>query len=53
MQQAERLVLETWKRALGVEVIGMRDNFFDIGGHSLLVIQVLKELVRRSRGPYR
>jgi len=40
----ENLVADIWKRALGVTEVGRRDNFFDIGGHSLLVIQVLKEL---------
>ncbi len=29
----------------------MRDNFFDIGGHSLLVIQVLKELREKVARP--
>jgi natural product biosynthesis luciferase-like monooxygenase protein len=41
---AEGLVMDIWQRALGLNQIGVRDNFFDIGGHSLLVIQVLKEL---------
>ncbi|MDX1453784.1 MAG: phosphopantetheine-binding protein, partial [Oleiphilaceae bacterium] len=40
----ENLVADIWKRALGVNEVGRQDNFFDIGGHSLLVIQVLKEL---------
>jgi AMP-binding enzyme/Phosphopantetheine attachment site/AMP-binding enzyme C-terminal domain len=51
LQQAEQLVLGIWKRALGVESIGLRDNFFDIGGHSLLVIQVLKELREKVARP--
>jgi natural product biosynthesis luciferase-like monooxygenase protein len=41
---AQLLVRSIWQRALGVDKIGLRDNFFDIGGHSLLVLQVLKEL---------
>jgi natural product biosynthesis luciferase-like monooxygenase protein len=45
---AEGLVMGIWQRALGVSQIGLRDNFFDIGGHSLLVIQVLKELREKS-----
>jgi len=40
----EELIADIWKRALGVSEVGRKDNFFDIGGHSLLVIQVLKEL---------
>jgi len=30
------LLTEIWKDVLGVERVGLRDNFFDIGGHSLL-----------------
>jgi natural product biosynthesis luciferase-like monooxygenase protein len=48
---AEALVLDIWKRTLGTSQIGLRDNFFDIGGHSLLVIQVLKELREKSARP--
>jgi natural product biosynthesis luciferase-like monooxygenase protein len=43
----EGLILGIWKEALGRSEIGNRDNFFDLGGHSLLVIQVLKELRER------
>jgi natural product biosynthesis luciferase-like monooxygenase protein len=45
----EELIADIWKRALGVSEIGRKDNFFDIGGHSLLVIQVLKELRESER----
>lgn len=45
----EELIADIWKRALGVSEIGRKDNFFDIGGHSLLVIQVLKELRENER----
>lgn len=41
---AERVISEIWQRALAVAKVGTRDNFFDIGGHSLLVVQVLKEM---------
>lgn len=40
----EQLVITIWQRVLGHRDFGARDNFFDIGGHSLLVVQVLKEL---------
>jgi acyl carrier protein len=48
---AESLVMGIWQRALGLAQIGLRDNFFDIGGHSLLVIQVLKELREKFAKP--
>jgi len=41
---AEAMVAEIWRRVLGVDACGLNDNFFDLGGHSLLVVQVLTEL---------
>lgn len=40
----ERLIAEIWQKALGVEKIGMLDNFFDLGGDSLTAIQTVSEL---------
>ena len=36
----ERQIAAIWREALQVERVGVRDNFFDLGGHSLLLIQV-------------
>ncbi len=36
-----------WAAVLGVERVGTRDNFFDLGGHSLLLLQVQHQLERR------
>jgi amino acid adenylation domain-containing protein len=36
----ERALTEIWRQALGVERVSIRDNFFDLGGHSLLLIRV-------------
>lgn len=49
--EAEAMISEIWQRALGVAQVGTRDNFFDIGGHSLLVVQVLKELREKTAKP--
>lgn len=35
----ERLVMALWSELLGGREINLHDNFFDVGGHSLLVIQ--------------
>jgi acyl carrier protein len=40
----EQTIADVWKRVLQVESIGADDNFFDIGGHSLLVVQVHRAL---------
>ncbi|RZL94771.1 MAG: amino acid adenylation domain-containing protein, partial [Variovorax sp.] len=45
---AERRVCAAFARALGVDAIGRSDNFFDLGGDSLLVLQVLRELQQGS-----
>jgi hypothetical protein len=33
---AECLIADLWRNLLGVEQVGLHDNFFDVGGHSLL-----------------
>ncbi|MFG3700935.1 amino acid adenylation domain-containing protein [Micromonospora sp. NPDC047620] len=44
---AERLVAEVWREVLGVDRVGARDNFFDLGGHSLRLLAVHRLLVER------
>ncbi|MCP4660748.1 MAG: non-ribosomal peptide synthetase, partial [bacterium] len=44
--RAERRVAEIWQEVLGLETIGTRDNFFDLGGHSLQLVQVHRRLER-------
>ena len=45
----ERAVAALWREALGVERVGVHDNFFDLGGHSLLVVRAHQRL-REARG---
>ncbi|MFZ1685775.1 MAG: amino acid adenylation domain-containing protein [Flavobacteriales bacterium] len=40
----ERLLAGIWCELLGVEDIGVHDNFFDLGGHSLIGIQLLAQV---------
>jgi natural product biosynthesis luciferase-like monooxygenase protein len=40
----QKTIADIWQGTLGVHDIGMSDNFFDLGGHSLLVIEVLGKL---------
>ncbi|MDR4329602.1 non-ribosomal peptide synthetase, partial [Bacillus pseudomycoides] len=52
---AEVQLVEIWKEVLGLEQIGIKENFFDIGGHSLKVLQLIRK-VSQSIGvnlPYR
>ncbi|MFG1644993.1 non-ribosomal peptide synthase/polyketide synthase [Amycolatopsis sp. NPDC049252] len=41
------LVAEVLQHVLGVERVGADDNFFDLGGHSLLGVRVVAELRKR------
>jgi len=43
----EQKVAAIWKELLGIERIGVSDNFFDIGGYSLLVAQLQNRLRRQ------
>jgi hypothetical protein len=37
----ERTVAEIWQRALGIEQVGVHDNFLELGGDSLVGLQVV------------
>jgi acyl carrier protein len=40
----ERVLANLWSDLLKVERVGLRDNFFQLGGHSLLVTQLVFRL---------
>jgi acyl carrier protein len=40
----ERDLAAIWQRVLGVETVGMDDDFFQVGGHSLRAVQVLSAI---------
>jgi len=44
--QTEQKLTELWSRVLGGERPGLRDNFFDLGGHSFLLVQLHSQLKR-------
>jgi amino acid adenylation domain-containing protein len=46
----EALVAGLWRELLGIEEVGIDDNFFDLGGHSMLVALVLARL-QEAAGP--
>jgi hypothetical protein len=46
--EAERLLGELWREALALDDVGVHDNFFDLGGHSLACIQVVSRLEKAS-----
>jgi acyl carrier protein len=49
--EIEAMICSIWQNVLGVTEVGTRENFFDIGGHSLLVVQVLAQLRKKVSQP--
>lgn len=49
--ELEQAIASVWQQVLNLEKVGIYDNFFDLGGHSLLVAQVqskLEELLQQE-----
>ena len=46
--EAEILLASLWRKILGVERIGVDDNFFDLGGDSLAVVQVIEIIKKKT-----
>jgi acyl carrier protein len=44
--QTEQRISELWSDALHIDRPGIRDNFFDLGGHSLLLVQLHARMKR-------
>ena len=45
--EAEQALKEIWKSVLGVDNIGIHDNFFDIGGNSILSIRIFARIAEK------
>ena len=40
----EKRIAAIWENVLGIEGIGIHDNFFDLGGNSLIGLQVIRQM---------
>lgn len=45
--EIEIFLVDVWKQVLSIEQIGINDNFFDIGGDSLLLMRVHAEIEKK------
>ncbi|HEX3529710.1 MAG TPA: amino acid adenylation domain-containing protein [Thermoanaerobaculia bacterium] len=48
--ELERRIVEIWREVLDVPQVGVHDNFFDLGGHSLLLLRVVSRLNEEIAG---
>jgi thioesterase domain-containing protein/acyl carrier protein len=42
--EVEERLVTLWAELLGLRTVGLRDNFFDIGGHSLLAAKLIAQI---------
>lgn len=50
--ELENSIAEIWRQALRLEHVGIDDNFFDLGGHSLLLTRVYEALRKQVSEPF-
>jgi acyl carrier protein len=46
---AERALARLWADALGIDRVGAEDDFFDLGGNSLVAVQLVSRIAQRFR----
>jgi acyl carrier protein len=45
----EQMIAQVWQEVLEVQRVGINDNFFDLGGHSILLVQAHSKLQAACR----
>ncbi len=45
--ETERMVAGVWEELLGIDQVGIDDNFFDLGGNSLIGLKLIAQLKRK------
>jgi len=46
--ETEAALAKIWRKVLHNEAIGVTDNFFDVGGHSLLAVQLMAAIAKET-----
>jgi surfactin family lipopeptide synthetase A len=42
--EVERIIADIWQKALAIEKVGIYNNFFELGGNSLLLVKINQQL---------
>ena len=45
---SQQVIADIWSRSLGISKVGLDDDFFEIGGHSLIAVEVMTRLEKES-----
>ncbi|WP_371600271.1 acyl carrier protein [Streptomyces sp. NBC_00564] len=45
--EVQRLLIEVWERSLGIDGIGIDDDFIELGGDSVAAVEILTETEKR------
>ena len=45
---AEKIICQVWQKVLGIDAVGIEDNYFELGGDSILALQVVTEMRRQG-----
>ncbi|MBD8900610.1 phosphopantetheine-binding protein, partial [Rhodanobacter sp. DHG33] len=46
--EIEQTLAGIWEELLGLQQVSRHDNFFEVGGHSLIAVQLMERLRRRG-----
>jgi acyl carrier protein len=49
VSDTEKSLAGIWCNAVNIDGIGIHDNFFDLGGHSLAAIRILSQIIKHFR----
>jgi natural product biosynthesis luciferase-like monooxygenase protein len=49
--ELQEIIVSVWQETLQIDKIGVNDNFFDLGGHSLLIVRVHQQLKEKVDKP--
>lgn len=50
--ELEASLVRFWEELLGIDAIGVRDDFFDLGGHSLIAVRLFAKIKKTFRVDY-
>jgi tyrocidine synthetase-3 len=45
--EIEQSLVQIWEETLNVHPVGVHDNFFDLGGHSLTATRVVSQVIKQ------